>query len=275
MNSRQFKMFALIACVGCLVATSATSTEAGIIPFVWDVLFGPCDPACRGGGYAPVCSTPSSYACAPSYNNCGTCYAPANYVCNPCPPAVACAPASPKSAVPAPRPVAPLDQGWTPSAKGAPQTYAPETKGNDAKPAGGAAEGAAEEIRNRTRAETGLDATGKDRLQDDEDDAAGFQKPDRAAGSGAGEGDSSDGSSDPSSRPVNKKAPPTSKIPEETRTRPIVPLELDSKIVWRPAAKRSRVALGSRTADARIVRVPEYARSSWRSEGSPSAVASN
>lgn len=76
-----------------------------------------------------------------------------------------------------------------------------------------------------------------------------------------------------------RKAAPTPRIPSDDEARNFSPaagqpLNLDSKITWRPTAERQRLSLKTEYRDARLVRTPSYPKSEWIPVSGQSKIAS-
>ena len=274
------KLLATITCSLSLLGTAAAPTEACCF---LSSLFGccsprygacyapsgcsPCGPSGCSSNYSPGCSTGSCGSTAyyspawGSYSSCGSC-SPCGTGCSTGCASGNCAggDCAVSSAIPSSSSVAPpvADPSWQKKKPTTPETYAPEngTGAGTGKPNGGT----------RTKPEG---------FREDDESTTGF-KPPVSGGDVQQTGGTDEGESVPVRR-KEKKSPEAPAIPDDDDTGNgaghLPTLNLDEKIAWRSAPERKRVALKVRTANARLVRVPDYPKSDWVPVESESKVA--
>lgn len=257
------KLLATVACFALLFSSAAT-TEAGLVDGLWNALFG-CG-GCSGGGaayYGPSggcssggCGVSTYYApvrwsnCSPCDSGCSTC---SIGTCDPCV-SGNCSVGS--SAGTSSESTSGGDSTWK-GKSGEPRTYDPKSErdlGTPEKP--------------RTKPDAGLDrGNSKPNVLNEDGESAGAFKPPISSGdtgtvSPAGE-------KTPINPKAGKKSVPVPRIGDDDEDkdkdaqRKLPKVNLDEKIAWRPAPERKRVELKPQVANARLIRVPEYARTDW------------
>jgi len=256
-----------------LCGWSASTSQAGLFPCLWDALFGNCcggcffpspcgagacgttyyyGPACAGGN----CGVVTSAACAP----CGQPALSADCVLSPVPAASGAATQSPSDP-------------W----KKRKQTYS-EENGKGAAKAGSGSEtddfrsrsgsgGARQDEQDSTRTDfkpvTGDDAGGAAEstpIQPRDSNSGGSKQ--KAPGAKFREDDE-----------VDADAPPTGNEKSSKTLQPRPKVDLDAKVAWRPAPPRQRLELKSASDERHLVRRPAYPKSNWVDSGDPAAVA--
>jgi hypothetical protein len=120
---------------------------------------------------------------------------------------------------------------------------------------------------NRTDADTGLPPRDRRRnpLNEDETRSGALRVP--PAEESKGDADAESGKSDaPADAQDTKKSPMPGKIQldENKDAQRIAPINLDEKIAWRPTALRQRLDIEPARGNARLIRVPLYAKSEWK-----------
>lgn len=293
MKIRAVRWLVSLACPVAMMLAAAPA-DAGIIPGIWNVLFGPCGGGCGPGYCAP---TQSYYApsycgyggcgpsgcgvssCGPSscgsggcgtvqsyygWGNCGYSCAPCGSSCSPC--TVACAPSSNCAVPPASSAaggnssIKPLpDDGWK-NRKTYEGTESAPGATNAAPPA------------NRTDADTGLPPNGRrtNPLNDDETKSGAL----RVSPPGDAAGEAKSATEEPETPAGTRKTPMPPKIPlDDKDAHRISPINLDEKIAWRPTAVRKRLEIEPGRGNARLIRIPLYAKSDWKPVGDATNVA--
>lgn len=293
MKIRAVQWLASVAC-SLILMTAAAPADAGIIPGIWNALFGPCG----GGGCAPsYCGPTSSYygpsyygscgpaPCGPSACSTGGCGTTQSYYgwsnsgyacapsCGPC--SIPCSPGASGNCSIAPDAVPPggsikpvPEDAWKKR-----QTYengAAPPNSSDATPP--ATRTLPEE---RTEPETGL-PSGRPRPktlnEDTEETKAGAL---RIPGAEATTPEGKLEVIEPHNPADGKKAPAPKKVPlndDKDATR-VSPINLDEKVAWRPTAERKRLELEPSRGNARLIRIPLYAKSEWQPVEAKTSVA--
>lgn len=260
MSRRAGKLVATLVCSFSIWAATSAPIEAGIIPWVYNAIFGPAynGPIYAGGAaygpsnYGPVGYAPSLGACGTGGCATGACGTTQSYYgpvawggwrlsCAPC--QAACAPCGPACSTASAgygvndcvgtTPAYPLQP--TPDSSSPPQTFQGQGTGTDRTPDAGF---------KPARERDGTETKGDD---------ANFPAPvekGKPAPSAA-----------PSSGPA-KKATQTPPIPE-TKDANVPVLNLDDKVAWRPAAERTRLPIKPHYANARLIRTPALPQTEW------------
>lgn len=271
------KLIATIVCSLSMLGTAAAPTEACCF---LSSLFGCCSPRygacyspsrcspCGPSGcstyYSPGCSTGSCGSTAYYSPGCSSCYsstcAPCGTGCSPCGSSCAngdCAvsSASPSSVAP---PVA--DPNWRKKTYVDPENGSGSSSGSSSgsTPAGSGSNGSG------SSGSSGGTRTKPEGFRTDEEDSTSFKPP--TNGDIQQTGGEESGESVPV-RPKGKKSPEAPSIPADDEAGSgaghLPTLNLDEKVAWRSAPERKRITLKVRTANARLVRVPEYPKSEW------------
>jgi hypothetical protein len=261
------RLMAPLACSLILGGVAAVPIEAGIVPCIWNTLFGP---GCGSGGNCGANYGPGAYGgggcssgnCGTAYyapGNCGACAPCGGSACAPCA-GSACAPYSSGDCVPRGQsPAAPrVDDQWK-KKRTFDQEESSGVNGGGAGSTGGAGSSG------RTIPDSGLDGTKKkpDGLQDDGESTEAFKKP---AEGEAAEIEPTGGSAPTPVHPKGKKSPSPPKIPDdndESGSLRAPSINLDEKIAWRAAPERKRATIKKDVANARLIRLPAYPRSDW------------
>lgn len=227
-----------LASAGSIVfALATTSTEAV-------ACFGRCCGSSWGGCrpvYRPVYYGPMSRCGSGCWSGCQSGCAPCGLACSACD--SGCSPCAsggcgvaPASGKLTPTP----DPKWNPSQR----TYAPESNSNGTN--GAAA---------RTQADSDIDHETR-KAEEAAQEKANEKEAADNEGAAAGRSGSAKG---------RKKGPaidPVDETEEQTAV-PVPTVSIDEKIVWRPAPIRKRSEPHHNVANARLVRLPAYAKSGW------------
>lgn len=231
MKRAAVKMLATLACSLAAWSGVASPGEAGVIPWVYNAVFGPSYNGGYYGGYYGGGASYGPVGYAPTYGRCatGACgrstyYGPVAWsgccvpACAPC--GSACGPAGCGSVA-----TTMGSSGCTSSPTAAPNntpagpppTYEGDNSPRPPRPA------SADPNWDATKDRTGAEGEGK------------FEAPRRPA-----------------------TAP---KIPEDEAKSRV--LNLDEKVAWRPTTSRERLPLQTGYANARVIRTPTYAKTDW------------